>query len=87
MVIYWFGFIDDLKHSCSDLVLVDAFPTFHLTQLPCLHVPPELFPPNHQLSHHTDASAAEEAPYQNLLLKSLPAPCLDKPGQSIFGGA
>ena len=45
MVIYWFGFIDDLKHSTADLVLADAFPSSDdIVQLPCLFVPPHLLP-------------------------------------------
>ena len=57
MVIYWFGFIDDLQHSCADLILVDAFPTFNLTQLPRLHVPPDLLPSCHVTQNCIDAAA------------------------------
>ena len=45
MVIYWFGFIDDLRHSTADLVLADAFPSSDdIVQLPCLLVPADLLP-------------------------------------------
>ena len=43
MVIYWFGFVDDLQDANSDLVLVDKFPSREdMTQLPCLPVPDDL---------------------------------------------
>lgn len=45
MVIYWFGFIDDLQQSTADLVLVDAFPSPQdIIQLPWLSVPSDLLP-------------------------------------------
>lgn len=45
MVIYWFGFIDDLQGKTADLVLADAFPAPEdVTQLLCLHVPSDLLP-------------------------------------------
>ena len=41
MVIYWFGFIDDLQGADADLVLVEDFPsaedTIQLPQLPIPH--------------------------------------------------
>lgn len=43
MVIYWFGFIDDLQDADSDLVLVDSFPSSEDTiQLPCLPIPKDI---------------------------------------------
>ena len=43
MVIYWFGFIDDLQGSSPDLVLVDDFPSPGDTiQLPQLPLPPHI---------------------------------------------
>lgn len=43
MVIYWFGFIDDLQGSSPDLVLVDDFPSPEDTiQLPKLPLPPHI---------------------------------------------
>lgn len=39
MVIYWFGFVDDLQKP-GDLVLADGFPaTEDITKLPCLQIP------------------------------------------------
>jgi len=40
MVIYWFGFIDDLQGADADLVLVEDFPSAEDTiQLPQLPIP------------------------------------------------
>lgn len=37
MVIYWFGFIDELAHETQDLLIMGSFPTTSmLTMLPAL---------------------------------------------------
>ena len=39
MVIYWFGFVDELQNGNSNLVLVDGFPAAaDIVQLPCIQV-------------------------------------------------
>ena len=43
MVIYWFGFMDDLQGVDADLVLVESFPSVEdTTQLPQLSIPHDI---------------------------------------------
>lgn len=43
MVIYWFGFMDDLQGVDADLVLVEDFPSVEDTlQLPQLPIPHDI---------------------------------------------
>ena len=43
MVIYWFGFVEELQDAASDLVLADGFPAAtDIMQLPCLMLPEEI---------------------------------------------
>lgn len=40
MVVYWFGFVDDLQEGESSLILVDSFPSAEdIVQLPCVNIP------------------------------------------------
>ena len=39
MVIYWFGFVDELQDGDDNLILVDGFPAeADIVQLPCIQV-------------------------------------------------
>ena len=43
MVVYWFGFIDDLQNADSNLVLSHGFPAAQdITSLPCLPLPADI---------------------------------------------
>lgn len=40
MVVYWFGFVDELQEGESSLILVDSFPSAEdIVQLPRVHIP------------------------------------------------
>ena len=40
MVVYWFGFVDDLQEGEGSLILVNSFPSAEdIVQLPCVHIP------------------------------------------------
>ena len=43
MVVYWFGFVDELQEEENSLILVDSFPsTEDIVQLPCVHIPDDI---------------------------------------------
>lgn len=43
MVVYWFGFVDELQEEDSSLILVDSFPSAEdMIQLPCLNIPDDV---------------------------------------------
>ncbi|KAL3158521.1 hypothetical protein ABBQ38_010749 [Trebouxia sp. C0009 RCD-2024] len=43
MVVYWFGFVDELQEEDSSLILVDSFPSAEdIVQLPCLNIPDDV---------------------------------------------
>lgn len=43
MVVYWFGFVDELQEGESSLILVDSFPSAEdIVQLPCVHIPDDV---------------------------------------------
>lgn len=43
MVVYWFGFVDELQEEDSSLILVDSFPSAEdMIQLPCRNIPDDV---------------------------------------------
>lgn len=43
MVVYWFGFVDELQEKDSSLILMDSFPSAEdIVQLPHVHIPDDV---------------------------------------------